>query len=573
MIVTQTVNVHLDKQTPVTVETVQSDTGRGIRFRLFTNGEALDIKKGVTGFIRYSICHEGEYYTSCYDTLPDGSAAVVNQGTHVTVYLIPEIFSIVGVGELQVCLVNMGEVTTTMSVLLRVQRNLSIEGMTPAVRTDLTRFIQDQVHRQISVSSEQDNRLDDLHHREATAYAVGSLNSGDGAEVDSTTRIRSGFILHGGREITVTLSQGLKARCFFYDRNHSYVNESVFYEKTFTVHNPNAYVRIVAGYADDRTVGDTAALAGQVGIFYGSSGFDGFRGHVKALGYSTFAQCNAQGYYQFAGADVASISDAPPITVGGILEVHPHGGTNVTFQTIRTTDHQIWFRWGSYPFRRLVPQQERLKWYALGDSITQGYYSDESGLSLNPDKGWAAVAAAENGWSLTNLAVGGSGYVHAATVGDGLNARDHVDTIDFSGAELVTLSFGVNDWKYNCPLGSMSDDVFAGGTLYSNMRYCIEKILADQPCAKVVVLSPVNCSAYGTKDGNWGAGYGFAAGTLEDICQAEREICAYYGIQFLDLLHNSTVNRLNAPALLPDGVHPNPACHRLLGIELARKLL
>lgn len=573
MIVTQTVNVHLDKQNATTVETVQSDSGRGIRFRLFTNGEPLELKKNITGFIRYSICHEGEYYTSCYDTLPDGSAAVLNLGSQIIVYLIPEIFSIAGVGELQVCLVNMGEVTTTMSVLLRVQRNLSMEGMTPAVRTDLTRFIQDQVFRQIAESSEQDHRLDDLHHRESVSFTAGSLNSGDGTEVESTTRIRSGFIRHGGREITVTLSDGLKARCVFYDGSKNYAGQSSFFEKSFTIHNPNAYVRVVVGYANDRTVGDIAALAGQAGIFYFSKGFDGFRGNIKALGYSSFAQCGAQGYYQFAGADVASISDAPPITAGGILEVHPHGGTNSIFQTIRTNDHQIWFRRGSHPFRRLVPQQERLKWYALGDGITQGYYSDESGLGLDPDKSWAAVAAAENGWSLTNLAVGGSGYLHAANAGDGQNARDHVDTIDFSGVELITLSFGVNDWKNNCPLGSMSDDVSAGGTLYSNMRYCIEKILENQPCAKVVVLSPINCSAYGTKEGNWGAGYGFTAGTLEDICQAEREICAYYGIEFVDLLHNSAVNRLNAPALLPDGVHPSPDCHRLLGIELARKLL
>lgn len=572
MIVTQLINVHLDKQTIPTVEAVQSDTGRAVQLSLYSQGTAWTVPTGTVGIIRYSIFHEGECYTSVYDTLADGSSAVSSADNVLTVGLTPEVLSIVGVGQLQVELRWEDQVIATLSVLLRVQRDLSLEGITPATFSNLTTQIRDEVLRQTQAAVEQNSWLDALHHRIDAELTAGTLDSGDGTEVDSTTRIRSGYISHGGREITVIVPAGVKVRCLFYDSDYAYKNESSFYTDSFTIHNGQAFVRLVAGYTDDGEVTDTDALAQLVGIFYASDSFDDYRGHVTALGYDSFAACTAPGYYRFAGADVAAISDAPDITVGGILQVRSHCGTNVMFQTILTTDGQIWFRWGSRAFTKLLPTGEKLRWYSLGDSIAQGYYYDSNGLQLDSSNGWAAVAARENGWSLSNQAVGGSGYVQPATVGDGLNARDHVDTIDFSDAELVTLAYGVNDWKGNCPLGSMSDDVAAGGTFYSNMRYCIEKILSDQPCARVVVISPINCCAYGTTEDNWGIGYEFDGGTLEEFFAAECEICAYYGIEFVDLLHGSTVNRINAPEVLADGVHPSLACHRLLGIEIAGKL-
>ena len=221
---------------------------------------------------------------------------------------------------------------------------------------------------------------------------------------------------------------------------------------------------------------------------------------------------------------------------------------------------------------------EPVCWYALGDSITQGFYSyfDENGvaqLGLDGKRSWAQLVADKNGWNLTNYGVGGSGYVHPGTVLDKLDARAHVDTIDFRGADLVTLAYGVNDWKYDMPLGSMDDNVAQGGTFYSNMRYCIEKIQSDEPLAKIIVISPINCNRYGSQEGNWGIGHTFPKnGTLEDIVNAEKEVCTYYGIEYVDLLHESVVNRVNAPYLLPDGVHPSLEAHAQLAAELAMKI-
>lgn len=95
-------------------------------------------------------------------------------------------------------------------------------------------------------------------------------------------------------------------------------------------------------------------------------------------------------------------------------------------------------------------------WYALGDSITQGFYSytdgdgTETGSSIKVTSDcWANKVAEINNYKLINYGVGGSGFVHNGTVLDKLNAKAHVDTIDFSNADLVTIAFGVNDWKYN----------------------------------------------------------------------------------------------------------------------------
>lgn len=218
----------------------------------------------------------------------------------------------------------------------------------------------------------------------------------------------------------------------------------------------------------------------------------------------------------------------------------------------------------------------KVNWLALGDSITQGYYSvlenGEGKLKLNAKTGWAALLAQKTGWQLGNSAVGGSGFVHKGTVLDKLSGREHIDKIDFISVELVTLAFGVNDWKGNQKLGSMEDDVEKGGTIYSNMRYIIEKILKDNPDVEIVVISPLNCCRYGNAASNWGMGFSFARnGTLQDVFDAMQEVCDYYKLPMIDLLHNEEINS-DIQNWMPDGVHPAQEKHARLSEIIEEEL-
>lgn len=215
-------------------------------------------------------------------------------------------------------------------------------------------------------------------------------------------------------------------------------------------------------------------------------------------------------------------------------------------------------------------------WYALGDSITQGYTSKDGAISSVTQNSWANIVAYKNGYKLSNYAVGGSGYNHNGTVLDHLNARDKVDTIDFSGCDLVTLAFGLNDWHYNVQIGTSEDDPATGGTMASNMRYCIEKILTDNPYCKIIVLFPMNNSAFGTGntyENNWGLGATYStSGTLQHIIDVQMAICEFYGIEYIDQSKTSVVNRKNIQTLLNDGTHPTAEAHRALGANLARQI-
>ena len=273
------------------------------------------------------------------------------------------------------------------------------------------------------------------------------------------------------------------------------------------------------------------------------------------------------------------------MVAGGILIVYPHFAANVIARIIRDLDGNEWFMYDGINWIHTVGKsakqtESNVMWCVLGDSIAQGYYSyyDENGevtFALNPDLGWVNRVALANNWVVENKAVGGSGYICKRSAENPvLNAKEVADGTDFSKYNLVTLAFGVNDWKYDCELGSMSDDVNSGKSMYANMRYVIEKILNDNPACKIVVVTPINCAHVGLYGSNWGLGYPYPNnGTLDDIFCAIVEVCEYYGIEYVDMTHKSVVNRYNVNSLLIDKVHPSEECHTLMAHELSKKIM
>ena len=218
-----------------------------------------------------------------------------------------------------------------------------------------------------------------------------------------------------------------------------------------------------------------------------------------------------------------------------------------------------------------------VEWECLGDSIAQGYYSyldenNQPASALDTGIAWPVLAAKYNKWSLDNLAVGGTGFLdpHGSENITGWKiARDHT----FSG-NLVTIAYGINDWKGNQPLGEILSTIpSTPTTVIGAAQYIINKILTDNPECKIIGILPLNDADYGDFSSNWAINTQNGNGvTLGEFSAAIKAVYEYYGIEVIDLTHSSVVNRLNIQSLLIDGVHPSIEAHRLLALELSERI-
>jgi lysophospholipase L1-like esterase len=298
-------------------------------------------------------------------------------------------------------------------------------------------------------------------------------------------------------------------------------------------------------------------------------------------------QVKTDGTIRQASIDIPAYKNVVRVRIGGVPVTTVDDIIVTVDQPITYTEVTSGGRVYTLDEKIIVPRANGLKsgakWFALGDSITQGYVSaiDTTATSgykqyINPveSERWVNIVAGMNGYELTNYGVGGTGYAHHTSSTS--NARAQVASIDFSKCDMVTLAFGVNDWKGKATLGSMDDDVNTVDAFVPNMRYVIKKILTDNPYCKIFVITPLNCRSLGTYDTNWGINYAKtenASGPgLEQIFQLEKTVCEYHGIELIDMTHCSIINRENIKTMLPDYVHPTVECHRLIARELAQKI-
>ena len=227
-----------------------------------------------------------------------------------------------------------------------------------------------------------------------------------------------------------------------------------------------------------------------------------------------------------------------------------------------------------------------VNWVAFGDSITISYYSffNDDGTATTREGGWNVVypntIKAKNHWNLTNKGVGGTGW---RAGGNAYIVYNRIKEIDFTQYNLVTFACGINDWKGNMIMGSLDDaftydESMTPSTVIESMRYCFEYIMSKNPNIKIIVITPLNCRGYSYDFGDdstcWARGYtGFTnTGTLDEFADKMMEVCDSYGIECIDMTRNSVINKANIVQMLPDGVHPSIECHKMLGIELAKKI-
>lgn len=239
--------------------------------------------------------------------------------------------------------------------------------------------------------------------------------------------------------------------------------------------------------------------------------------------------------------------------------------------------------------------EPNVRWCAMGDSITQGIISDKtmtsSGMSYTDvENAWVSKMAKRKNWTVTNKGIGGTGFIsrgpnNGTKDSAWMVAEKVANEIEggkgFEQFDIVTIAYGVNDWKQRKTLGEFNDAFGTPTTAYGGMRKTIETIIASNPYCKIYMITPINCiSCGGTEATNWGidktnddANYpDLKVYSLGDMFEAIKEVCEYYGIEMIDMTHSSIVNRKNIEVCLEDGVHPNKSTHGVMARELGAKI-
>ena len=199
----------------------------------------------------------------------------------------------------------------------------------------------------------------------------------------------------------------------------------------------------------------------------------------------------------------------------------------------------------------VLPEQNYI---AFGDSICRGNRPNATKTAYP----WPQMFGEIHNLNTTNKANGGQGYL--STVHYNKTALQTIQETDISDANLITLSFGINDASNSSiSIGEITD---TGTTTVCGMVYnCINYILTTNPKCQIIVT--------GTTKQN--GGYG---SRLKEINEKLELICQKYGIAFINM-KDQPINQWNGTtggALSSDGTHFNDDGYLLLSQYMTAKL-
>lgn len=171
------------------------------------------------------------------------------------------------------------------------------------------------------------------------------------------------------------------------------------------------------------------------------------------------------------------------------------------------------------------------------------------------------LIAAETGATVTNLGVGGTGYMAGADESKAFYQRAAQIP---EGTDRVLIYGSGND--RNMPLGNPTDT--GTDTLCGCINATIDAVYERVPTAWVGIIAPAPWKEYPP--------YGEKK-QLELMVQAQQRICARRGIPFLDLYHASGLrpwdDTFRELAFDEYGVHPNDTGHALIAPQIQAFLL
>lgn len=148
---------------------------------------------------------------------------------------------------------------------------------------------------------------------------------------------------------------------------------------------------------------------------------------------------------------------------------------------------------------------------------------------------------------------------------------DSLETLDFSGVELVLIQHGLNDFYIGVPLDN-ENDPYDEHTFKGALRSSIRSLRQANPDVRIVLMTQtytwhrlkgVTCEEYDLGFGN-----------QESYIQAEMEIAEELGLELIDLYHDLFPHDSweDWELYTTDGLHPNEAGSILLAEAIAEYL-
>ncbi len=177
-------------------------------------------------------------------------------------------------------------------------------------------------------------------------------------------------------------------------------------------------------------------------------------------------------------------------------------------------------------------------------------------------------------WIDAMLAVTGMNVVHNAAIAGApwSMVMDQITSATVSGAQVINIWCGINDYFYSVPLGTIADaNVSGANTFYKHVWQALDRALTLAPQAKLFVMSPMK-SSYTTVGGFTYPAPNLVGVTLDQYRKAMEIMADRMGASFIDMFAKSHMTTYNNSIYTSDTIHPNSAggavCGKSAGILL-----
>lgn len=184
-----------------------------------------------------------------------------------------------------------------------------------------------------------------------------------------------------------------------------------------------------------------------------------------------------------------------------------------------------------------------------------------------------AGAISSDDWKSIQAAMSYADYYKESNrqVMEGYKQRlDALKNIDFSKVKVLVIEHGANDYNSGVPLDN-SEDLYDKHTFGGALRSVLSGLTAEFPDLRIVIVTPAYCmvGAMGEQACDvmdWGGGL------LYQYVEKELEIASEFGVDVIDMYHNSPINRETVLDYTVDGLHPNEAGIELWGTAISEYL-